>query len=736
MPSIAPLISAWQRRLGSQAGPLGPAPSAGSGDTPNGLPVQVELLVDGTWTDITEYVMVRNGSGAIRITRGQPNEGAHTEPGMCSFQLNNRDGRFSPRNPLSPLYGKIGRNTRLRVSVPLGDRKVIRSAGVEVVAWPQSWDSTGADVWVDMQAAGPLRRLGQGQTPLRSVLYRAMTSATVPVPPVAYWPCEDQREATTIASGLNAGIPMVVTGRPNLAASSMFVASDSLPTMTAGASLTGAIPAYTDSGAAQVRFLLGVPSAGFASGAVVCRFTTTGTAAAWELYADTTSGSIGLRAFDSPGNLIHDTGLIIFAINSAPFLCSIQLSQNGNNIDTSIVLWKLGAPAADFWNSTLASRTVGVVQTVTISPTGALTDGAVGHISVQPQLTSIFDMGAQLSAYAGESAGARITRLGAEEGIFTSSAGATPAMGPQRPASFLALIQECVDADMGTLYETGGGVSYRSTSFNGNQPPNVVLSYTACNLSEVPKPVDDDTYTRNDITVSRVNGSSARATLDTGALSTKSPPMGAGRYTESVQVNVQSDAQLADQAGWRLHLGTVDEPRYPVIAVNLAHPSITPSLRAQILALDIGWRMTMTDLPPWLPPGAASQIILGISETITGFEHRITFNCAPESPYQVALLDDPVRCGLDTGGSTLAMDVGNTDTTFQVATTTGPLWSTSVSDVPFDADIGGEVVTVTNISGAVSPQTFAVLRSVNGIVKGQPTGALIRMHQPATIAFL
>src|SRR5690606_31643304 len=33
------------------------------------------------------------------------------------FALVNRDGRYSARNPLSPLYGKIGRNTPVRIRV-------------------------------------------------------------------------------------------------------------------------------------------------------------------------------------------------------------------------------------------------------------------------------------------------------------------------------------------------------------------------------------------------------------------------------------------------------------------------------------------------------------------------------------------------------------------------------------------------------------------------------------------
>src|SRR5690349_17262446 len=107
MAPIAPLVAGhWPRRLGGLPGPFS-AP-AGSGDSPNGEPIQVELFVGGTWEDITSYVMTRDGSGNIGISRGQPNQGTQTDPGRCTMQLNNRDARFSQRNPLSPYYGRLG----------------------------------------------------------------------------------------------------------------------------------------------------------------------------------------------------------------------------------------------------------------------------------------------------------------------------------------------------------------------------------------------------------------------------------------------------------------------------------------------------------------------------------------------------------------------------------------------------------------------------------------------------
>src|SRR5690349_22823751 len=62
----------------------------------------------------------------MEIVRGRPDEGARTDPGKLKLTFNNGRskvnpavlGRYSPENPLSDLYGAIGRNTEVRVHLP------------------------------------------------------------------------------------------------------------------------------------------------------------------------------------------------------------------------------------------------------------------------------------------------------------------------------------------------------------------------------------------------------------------------------------------------------------------------------------------------------------------------------------------------------------------------------------------------------------------------------------------
>lgn len=73
-----------------------------------------ELNVNGTYIDITDDV---RGEAGITIGRGRKNEAGKTNT-TCDFTINNHDGVYSDRNPLSPYFGLLGRNTLFRQSVP------------------------------------------------------------------------------------------------------------------------------------------------------------------------------------------------------------------------------------------------------------------------------------------------------------------------------------------------------------------------------------------------------------------------------------------------------------------------------------------------------------------------------------------------------------------------------------------------------------------------------------------
>ncbi|MDG4832435.1 hypothetical protein O7627_24450 [Solwaraspora sp. WMMD1047] len=77
---------------------------------------QFEMLVDGSWVDITSDVRVKGG---VTITRGYSERGGVLpEPGTLTIgDLRSPNGKYSPRNPRSEYYGRLGRNTPIRARV-------------------------------------------------------------------------------------------------------------------------------------------------------------------------------------------------------------------------------------------------------------------------------------------------------------------------------------------------------------------------------------------------------------------------------------------------------------------------------------------------------------------------------------------------------------------------------------------------------------------------------------------
>jgi len=701
----------------------------------------VELFIQGTWVDITSYVMTRDGLQRISIFRGQADEGNRTDPGRCTFQLNNRDGRFSPRNPVSPYYGLIGRNTPIRVSVPSGNEKSYRFWG-EVASWPQKWDTTGTDVWVELEAAGILRRLGQGTTPLKSAMRREFSNpARTSI--VAYWPMEDGSSATQFASGQSSGLPMSFTSGVSLAASSDWTASDSLPTFTT-ATTSGTVGPYTATSEFASRFFMHLPAGGISGTSTLVSFSGTGSAARWEFYGDA-GGALGLRSYSSSGTLLSDSGVFVFNANGLKLSVGVELVQSGSDINWKYFVFQINDTAlvgGGLVSGTLVGNTLGSMTTVGVGSGVSLNGAILGHIAVANSKDAYSSTLGALLGWNGEEPSNRVARLCAEESLASlivddGQTGNTVTLGPQRPKTFLDLITDAVDADGSVLVEPTGvlGIGQRTRLSLYNQAPKLAVSYAAFNLAEVPEPVDDDQHTRNDVTTTRPNGSWAQAVDDYSPLSVLPPPAGVGRYNTSLELNVSRDSDLMIHAGWRLRLGTVNEARYPKISINLAHPSFASNgaLKQQALSVRPGDRITISNPPAWLPPDTISQLAIGFTETIDNFQHRITFTCVPESPYRVGVLEDATFGRLDTAGSALTQDASAGATSLVVATTSGPVWTTT--DVPFDINVGGEQITVNGVSGASSPQTFSpVTRSVNGVVKAQTAGTDVRLFQPTILA--
>jgi hypothetical protein len=642
-----------------------------------------------------------------------------------------------------------GNTWTVQGTAEISDRKY-RFHG-EVPAWPVQQDQSGGDVYDQVQAAGILRRLQAGTAPpLDSPLKRGLQRAAGAAAPVAYWACEDGAGSNSIASGLPGGTPMRVTGSPTFASDAGFACSAPVP-LISNSEWRGTIPQHSADSANVLRWLMRVPFAGATSLASIMTLHTSGGISRIEVFWNGPGNGADIQAFDANGNQIVASLAGDLAVAARRVLMSAELTFSGGN--ATLTLYSMGVTgtvtsvSATF--ATAAAIGNGTRVTVGVTPTGLhVDDTAIGHIWYQGATDPLGGYLSLLNAWAGETAGNRFSRLCSEQGVPFRAAGqlsGTTAMGVQAQIPFMSLLQECADADRGQVFEPrqAFALGYRTRASMQSQPAAVTLAYDQAQLS-VLQETDDDQQTVNDVTVTRAyGGSSARQVLTTGPLSTAAPPDGVGTYPATPGLNLAADSQLGDMTGWLLHMGTVDEPRYPQIGVDLSRPQLA-AVFYDCQELDIGDRLAVTGMPAWLPPDGISQLVQGLTEVLAGYTagnspFTIAWQCVPESPWQTGIADDPLYAQADTDGATLHANLASGATSMTADTAAAAdhalaLWTTDAGNMPFGILMGGERITVTAISGAANPQTFTITRSVNGVVKAHTAGEQVRLFYPTIVS--
>lgn len=693
--------------------PLQVSRSSGSpymGDLNGGnIGVGAEIyLGDIGWVDISSDIYYRDGSTKVTISRGRPDENSQSipPPQTCSFQLNNRSNQYSPRNPVGPLFGLIGRNTPVRFWRMQNGQRRYRYYG-EIPEWPTTADISGNDVYTSVQASGMLRRLQQGSKLTGSSLRRDMLSKSrdngISSRIFDYWPMEDGSNATQFASGISGRNPMFVTNSGiTFASNSSYPASDALPVFTTG-SVSGAVSSYMDTSVIALRWYMSVPSGGVTGTQHAISLSGNGSINKFSVMVKS-DGTMWLLGYDVTGTEVTGNIPIAFTANGHNMICGLDLVKSGSNINWNLYSFTVDSLTTvnpftqiiqfQSFQGTINSQSIGVISTVSVGEDKGLNSTVIGHVSIANDTTAYTFTGPGMYANNEEIPQNRIARLFQEQSInFTGISSPldepyTVSMGLQLSDKLINLVQQCVDTDGGVFYEGADrlGFLHRDIGTLYNQSAKLKLDYAQNQISAQLAPRDDDLYTKNDVTAQRINGSSNRQVLSSGRLSVNDPPSGAGTYDTTVNVSIGTDAQAADQAGWRLHMGTVDEPRYNNVSINLRHPTFQNKLDMMnaALSVDIGDVIEIDNPPAWISYDPIRLVVLGYQETMGAFEHDITFNCAPESSYRVAVLDDPVLSRADTDGSQLSAAMStllNTDGQFATGVSSWTPTSCAVSQV-------------------------------------------------------
>ena len=585
----------------------------------------------------------------------------------------------------------------------------------EIAGFPQRWDTTGTYVIAPVTASGVLRRLGatgSDQT-AGSALYRFLVTAADPSL-LHYWPCEEKEGATVVSPATDGSPQITVIGSPQFGQSSTFTCSDNLPNMNNGNFTAANLSATSSTNGYNVRFLLRIEDAGTVDGAVVGTIITGGEPRRMDvIYNTANGGTLKITAYQNDGTLIGTTSTTkpSNGVTGNDLLVYVYVAPSGANVEFGITVYQLSDWDSGIAFSTVASSTFGPIKNFGLGADLNLDQVTIGHISVHNADSQTASFQAAYQAHIGERAGRRLERICDEEGITFQRWGnldTTMEMGPQNPSSVTTILTECQDADGGMIYEPRDvlGLGYRTRESMYNQESALDLNYTAAELGAEPEPTDDDRYTMNDASVQRLRGSERRYRKTTGSLNVNTPGTASGAvgtYQRSFSLNLNSDADAYRMAGWLVGLGTVDEQRWPSLSVNLANPRIAAdaALVTQASAIDVGELMTLSNMPIWIQQQTVTQLVQGYTETLGNYERFIRFDTAPAHPWTVGVVEDTVLGRADTEGSELVSAVTSAATSFTVYTTSGPVWTTTGAQYPFDLTVGGEQVTASACTSGV-----------------------------------
>lgn len=449
--------------------------------------------------DITPDVYLRN---KIQITWGRQDWASKANTTKCPLTLNNGRsrvnpsivGRYSRRNPRSDLYKKIGRNTRLRIQVTTPAGVVTTAFDGFVSSWPVKWDVDAVpgaeeqDVWVSIQANGIRRRLEQGSKAKPDSMRRHVATSGA----LLYWPLvdgEDARQGSEVIVGAQpfravgeAG--SFYQGQPNWGKGSLAPWLEpvvELPDETIGRLTTSLQPQNLSEWSVDHCFSGG--GTGYGNSFEIWDNgprLDTDNQIQWTITTNVDPGAIRLLVT----NRGESSSSTSFIANYAPAdllndsLHHIRLRTYNNGAGG--INWELYYDGAQVANGTHAV-TFRAVRTLnyrwgTIEgggvPTTAMSLGHIIYWGASPPTAAATWTAVQ--GHARELAGRRIERLCAEQGValaVTGNLDRTPQMGPQKPGTFLELIDSAAEVDGGTVHESRStaGFAYRTRASKYNQ---------------------------------------------------------------------------------------------------------------------------------------------------------------------------------------------------------------------------------------------------------------------------
>lgn len=684
------------------------------------LAITHQLFVDGAWTTYPAY-----SEDSWSIQAG-PDVSSGARPNRLQLTWQNPNLSMDPSRPDSPLYGKAGRQTPVRIQI----NGVNVSQG-EASDWQpdRTVDHTVTPAagrsWVDFTAEGVLHRLALWTDPIQSAMARQISSYINVNGMLGYSRLEDDSTATSLSQDIQGVRPGSFTGGVALAGNPGPGGSDSCISLGSDGAFTTYFKNSTTAGY-QLCFaakLAAVP--GSATFQTLARWVDTrGRVWTWQINNTTYQWLIN----DVDGTLLGSAaaGGAGVPLNSwIRYRLKLTVSGSTYTVEPAWYLENDASPTGITFTFT-GGTTTGQVKTFGATANGAsyLNGASFCHVfSVTDQTLDLINYGVgnqAFNGYKGDTPGARWSRLLTERGIAVGLLGTSvgPPMGAQKPGILIQLLQECVDTDGGLMYDsTVGaiGVVFATRDSLTNKTP--ALNLTRSQLDPPFRRRLDNVGKQNVITANNAAGERQVVRLDTGAMSTQPPPAGISELKGSIDVNLADPiTDLFNRAMLELNRGTLDRVRYDSLTIDLTNDTALQDAVSNMRPGD--WiRVTGEEADP------LTLVAISWQRTGSAVRDKVTFACLPADTAQVAVIDDTAAI-IDSSSSTLSAAITSTATTFVISTYDPvEVWSRTAS---FDLMLAGERigvpaagVGVVSGTGPYLQTVTGAVRSKNGIVKAQ-----------------
>ena len=708
-------------------------------------PVTIDIeFTTGVWTDVTEDVQVNAG---VTIHHGRNSVLESVGPGTASFTLDNLAGDYTPGHPGSPHYPNIRPNVRVRIAIAT----VVWFEGY-IDTWTPHYPTSAADHPIVEVTATDRFRLWSRRiledTHTETVQAEFTAPALYRMDMASGMVCGDILGGSKVARLIQprntfaGGTGSVSYGATGPARSTSGV------TLTAGTNPQVGDTGYWEYGDSGAPALVvpGTFPLGAASWTLACwlnvgtfydrsgadgfaeRYTqqvaACGDGLGWSVWLEgAAEDAMYLKLMDEAGTFF-----------ATDYLGDIRNTDTHFGIvwdgtDLNVYVNGSAIPVGGTPGTTATTRSDVTVGSVWMSSrlrtwnTGTVT---VSGIVVAPeaadsdQLSALYE--ACTTGFAGEYPWVRVPRIMGfadvapadyvvDNGPAYSHGSGSAELGPLDTAGrdLLALVQDTAAAEGGVFYiQSDSNVARFADRYSREILPDfpastLAVTYIIDQEAETTgsefSAVIEDAQIVNMVTITASDGSTATAT-DAASITAN------GLISASDSLLVNSQAQAADAANYRLAQFATPQPRISSVAVDLMTGS---GLYAEVLSWTIGQRIRVTGLPATSQPATQFEgFVEGMSGRFGADGDTVTFDLSPVWGWAVQLdADDLGR--LDTDGQTVEVACDADDTAITVTE------GFSTADEPYDLDIGGERVTVTSAAAASGgQQVLTVTRGVDG----------------------